>query len=64
MYGKLLPSGNEASARLAPPEELDQMVNALPRLIEAVANAPDEDSDIVFSNLDIKDGYWRMSVEK
>ena len=60
--GQRLLSVNESSVRLAPPQALDQMGDALPRLIEAMANAPESDGDIVFSKLDIKDGYWRMAV--
>ena len=40
------------------------MGKALPRLIAAVAVSPAAGRDMVFSKLDIKDGYWRMSVKR
>ena len=55
---------NESSTPLAPPEALDQMGEALPRLIEALALAPEDGGAVVFAKLDIKDGFWRLSVEK
>ena len=45
------------SKALAPPAALDQMGAALPRLIAAVAAALAFGGDLVFSKLDIKDGY-------
>ena len=62
--GKRLTSVNESSKSIAPPEALEFMGDALPRLIEAVALAPEADGIILFSKLDLKDGYWRMSVEE
>ena len=59
----VLPSVNESSRMLAPAAVLDQMGEALPRLIAALAKAPENGGDVVFSKLDIKDGYWRMSVQ-
>ena len=56
---RYLLAANEA---LAPEAVLNQ--KALPCLIAVVATAPGEDSNIIFANLDIKDGYWRMSVER
>ena len=38
------------------------MGTALLRIIEALVLAPISDGDILFSKLDIKDGYWRMAV--
>ena len=62
--GRKLASVNDASECLAPAAALDQMGEALPRLIAAVAAAPHDAGIIVFAKLDIKDGYWRMSVER
>ena len=59
-----LASVNDASKALAPAAALDQMGEALPQLIAAVASAPKEGGDIVFAKLDIKDGFWRMSVQR
>ena len=41
-----------------------ELGNILPRLIYAVATAPDAAGPILFSKLDIKDGYWRMVVSE
>ena len=62
--GERIPLVNEASEGLAPEAALNQMGEALPRLIAAVAAAPLDGGDIVFAKLDIKDGYWRLSVER
>jgi hypothetical protein len=39
-----------------------ELGNVLPRLIYAVTTASDGRSPILFSKLDVKDGYWRMVV--
>ena len=62
--GRRLPSVNTASKALAPPAALDQMGEALPRLIAAVAAAPATGGDLLFAKLDIKDGYWQLAVER
>ena len=43
---------------------MQQLGSVLPRLIESVARSPVGDGNMMFSELDIKDGYWRMIVEK
>ena len=58
--GYKLPSVNEASVEGAPMEAMAQIGTVLPRLIDAIALAPAEGGDIMFSKLDIKDGFWRM----
>ena len=60
--GMALPSVNEATIKTAVQEAMNQLGTVLPRIIEAVANAPEEDGDILFAKLDIKDGFWRMVV--
>lgn len=62
--GYNLPSVNEATKRCAPEESIDQIGSVLPRIIEALANAPADGGDIMFSKLDIKDGFWRMVCEE
>jgi hypothetical protein len=47
---------------VAPTEAMGELGKVLPRLIYAVATAPDAKGPILFSKLDIKDGYWRMVV--
>ncbi len=57
------PSVNEVTnPDIAPKEAMGELGNVLPRLIYAVATAPDAKGPILFSKLDIKDGYWRMVV--
>ena len=62
--GKQFSSVNEATnPMLAPNDSMAELGNVLPRLIFAVATAaPDVQGPILFSKLDIKDGYWRMVV--
>jgi hypothetical protein len=57
------PSVNEATnPKQAPAEAMAELGNVLPRLIYAVATAPNAKGPVLFSKLDIKDGYWRMVV--
>ena len=63
LAGYKLPSVNSATTPCAPEEAIDQIGSVLPRLIEAVAMAPEGSEwgdHIFFSKLDIKDGFWRM----
>ena len=55
--GYLLPSVNNVTVRMAPEEAIDQIGSVLPWMIEALAAAPMEGDDIMFSKLDIKDGF-------
>ena len=61
--GQTLPSVNEATEHLVPEEAMNQIGSVLPRMIEALAAAPLEGGNIMFSKLDIKDGFWRMVCE-
>jgi hypothetical protein len=47
---------------VAPAESMAELGNILPRLIYTVATADDAQGPVLFSKLDIKDGYWRMVV--
>jgi hypothetical protein len=47
---------------VAPKKAMAELGNVLPRLIYAVGTAPDMGGPILFSKIDIKDGYWRMVV--
>ena len=60
--GSPIPSVNEATRASAPEEAINQIGSVLPRIIEAMANAPPTETAgaIVWSKLDIKDGFWRM----
>lgn len=63
ILGMTLPSVNENTVITSQQHIMSQLGSVLPRLIHSVARAPVEDGNIVFSKLDIKDGYWRMIVE-
>ena len=63
IHGMVVPSVNENTVITAPQHSMSQLGSVLPRLIAAVASAPVEDGNIIFSKLDIKDGYWRMNVK-
>jgi hypothetical protein len=57
------PSVNEATnPTVAPKHSMAELGNVLPRIIYAVATAPDSQGPVLFSKIDIKDGYWRMVV--
>lgn len=61
--GTKMPSVNEATDRsAAPSQSMAELGMVLPRLIYAVGTAPLARGPILFSKLDIKDGYWRMVV--
>ena len=62
--GHALPSVNEATKNMAPEDAINQIGSVLPRIIEAMAAAPIEGGDIMFSKLDISDGFWRMVCEE
>ena len=64
IFGMEIPSVNDATVITAPQQSMAQLGSVLPRLIEAVATAPVDKGNLVFSKLDIKDGYWRMVVEQ
>ena len=54
---------NETTIKTAPQGSMDQMGQVLQRLIYAYATAA-EDEVIFAAKKDIKDGYWRMVIEK
>jgi hypothetical protein len=58
--GYTLPLVNDASVRMAPEGAIYQIGGVPLRMIEALAAAPMEGGNIMFSNLDIKDNFWRM----
>jgi hypothetical protein len=64
MVGKVKHASVNASTNptVAPATAMAELGNVLPRPIYAVTNAPDGQGPILFSKLDIKDGYWRMVV--
>ena len=62
--GRLLPSVNSATKKLAPAEAMVQLGNCFKRLVATLADNVDPNNPFVFAKLDIKDGFWRMSVSK
>ena len=56
-----LPSINDTTKKMAPPEALDQLGDVIPWLIKAMAKAPD--GKLLFAKLNINNGYWQMSIE-
>jgi len=63
MMGMEIPLVNKDTIITAPQRSMQQYRKILLRLIEAVVCAPEEYDNLVFSKLDIKDGFWRMVVE-
>ena len=61
--GGILESVNDSTMKMAPRGALDQLGQALSRIIHAFAEA-DEDAKIFMAKWDIKDGFWRMDCEK
>ena len=55
------PSVNDTTVRLAPDGPVKELGNVLPRLLDFMAEVPEEEH-IYFSKLDLADGYWRMIV--
>ena len=62
--GRLLPSVNSATTKLAPAESMVQLGNCMKRLIALLADNEDPNQPFVFAKLDIKDGFWRMNVSE
>lgn len=63
VHKTVYPSVNEATnPDVAPKSAMSELGSVLPRLIYALGTAPDAQGPILFSKLDIKDGYWRMVV--
>ena len=58
-------SVNDASDKtLAPQHAMYELGNVIPRIIHTMANAPNTGIPFLFSKVDLKDGYWRMVVNK
>ena len=58
-----LKSVNDSSNKaFAPHEAMYELGNVIPRIIWAMATAPDTGVPILFSKIDLKDGYWHMVV--
>ena len=55
-----LPSVNKETKETSPAEALDQVGTVMPCIIEALATDPLSKDSVLWSKLDIKDGFWRM----
>ena len=49
---------------LAPQHSMYELGNVIPRFIWSMAAAPDNGVPLLFSKIDLKDGYWRMVVNE
>jgi hypothetical protein len=52
---------NETTTKLSPLEPLSELGHVLPRLLDFMADTPEEDV-IMFAKIDLSDGFWRMIV--
>lgn len=60
-----LPSVNDTTNKnLAPQHSMYELGNVIPRFIWSMAAAPDNGVPLLFSKIDLKDGYWRMVVNE
>ena len=59
-----VPPVNEKKITTAPQHSMNQLGQMLPRLVRSVVRVPEKNGNIMFSKLDINDGYWCMVVQK
>jgi hypothetical protein len=62
--GKVFPSVNEATTKLAPQQSMVQLGNCLKRIIATMNENYNPLFPFKFCKLDIKDGFWRLVVSK
>ena len=55
-------SVNSATTKLAPQQAMGQLSSVVPRIVATMAEHFDPFKPFMFTKLDIKDGFWRMSV--
>ena len=55
-------SVNDDTIKMAPQESMNQLGKTLKRIIAALADCQEADRTMMFSKLDIKDGFWRLVV--
>ena len=61
---KLLSVNDTTDHTSAPQHSMYELGNVIPRIIWSLARAPDTGVPILFSKIDLKDGYWRMVVNE
>ena len=65
MDKEILKSINKASDKdLTPQHSMYELRNAIPQIIWNMEKVPDAGVPILFSKIDLKDGYWRMVVNE
>jgi len=62
MHNSFLTSVNEATTKIVLQETMVQHGLTLKRFIATMADNYNPTKLLIFSNLDIKDGFWRMVV--
>ena len=60
--GKLLPSVNSNTTKLAPAEAMIQLGLCMKRIVATLADNINPSQPFVFAKVDIKDGFWRLRV--
>ena len=60
--GKLLPSVNSNTTKLAPAEAMVQLGHCMKRIVATLADNISQTQPFVFAKVDIKDGFWRLRV--
>ena len=61
---KLCSVNNPYNKALALQHAMYKLGNVMPHIIWQMASAPDNGIPLLFSKIDLKDGYWRMVVNK
>jgi len=64
LRGVKMPSVNENTVPMSDHKAMEQMGQALWRLVAAIGNTNPHNGPIVFAKWDIKDGFWRLVVSE
>jgi hypothetical protein len=63
--GRRLESLNNSSEKLSAKQEaMFELGNVIPRIIWTTTLSKDTTTPLMFSKVDLKDGYWRMAVNE
>lgn len=55
-------SVNDTTTKLSPPEPIKELGQVFPRILKFMATTPTDDT-VMFSKIDLSDGFWRMIVD-
>ena len=58
-----MPSVNELANISAPQESMQKTCNVLPRIIKSMANATHYKKILMFSKINVKDGFWNLVLQ-